>query len=713
MRVLTVTVQHESEIVLARQRARQLAELLGFEVRDQTRIAAAVSEIVRNAYTYAGGGKVEFEVEGKTAPQVLLVKVSDKGPGIAELKSILDGTYQAKDGGAGLGILSARRVMDQFDIASVPGQGATVSLKKLFSVKMPLVTPQRLAQVCDELARKRLADPLDEIQQQNQELLLVLEELRTRQEELLQLNRELEDTNRGVVALYAELDEKADHLRRADDLKTRFLSNMSHEFRTPINSILALSRLLLDRTDGKLTEEQEKQVGFIRKAADALLELINDLLDIAKIEAGKTTVQPRAFAVDEFFSTLRGMLRPLFINDSVQLIFDQPQDLPLLYTDESKVSQILRNFLSNALKFTERGEVRVSAKLSPTEDHVIFSVHDTGIGIAPEDQETIFQEFTQLENPLQKRVKGTGLGLPLCKKLAQLLGGSVSVQSTLGVGSTFSTVIPLHHFVPPPADENGVSWESDPSQVPVLVIEDEPEAQLIYKKYLRGSRFQVIPARSLREARLALLQVHPRVIILDILLPGEDSWSFLAEMKAGDETRDIPILVVSTVEDERKGFALGADGYGLKPVTSEWLLTNLTRLTDQPPSSRVLIVDDEEISRYVLRQFLAEAPYTLSEATTGWEGLHRARNERPQVIFLDLNMPGMDGYALLEQLKADPMTSSIPVVIITSRVLSQEERLWLSTCTASILSKTDLSREAIITTIETALGYEDNRPSSN
>jgi signal transduction histidine kinase len=271
------------------------------------------------------------------------------------------------------------------------------------------------------------------------------EHLRQRQEELERLNRELEDINRGVVTLYAELDQKAQELRRADEIKTRFLSNISHEFRTPVNSIFALSSLLLDRADGELTSEQDKQVGFIRKAADSLLELVNDLLDLAKIRAGKTEVHPVEFEAANLFSALRGMLRSLLINPAVRLVFDKPEGVPPLYSDEGKVSQIMRNFISNALKFTERGEVRVSARHDESNGTVTFTVSDTGVGIAREDQERIFEEFTQLENPTQSQFKGTGLGLPLCRKLAELLGGKIELESEVGVGSKFSVTLPVRY----------------------------------------------------------------------------------------------------------------------------------------------------------------------------------------------------------------------------------------------------------------------------
>jgi signal transduction histidine kinase/CheY-like chemotaxis protein len=703
MRILYMTLQHEHDVVLARQRARQIAALLGCELQDQTRIGTAVSEIARNAMSYAGGGKVEFFVEGNTLPQLLEVCVSDQGPGIPALSAILAGQYHSNTG-MGLGIVGARRLMDQFDIVSTPGQGTTVWLKKLLPRHTPLLTAPRLTELVDELTRLRPHDPLAEIQQQNQELLQTLAQLQQRQEELERINNELEDTNRGVLALYAELDEKADHLRRADELKTRFLSNMSHEFRTPINSILALSRLLLDGVDGPLSLEQIKQVTFIRKAADTVAELVDDLLDLAKIEAGKTIVRPTEFDVRDLFSALRGMLRPLLVTDTVNLAFEEQPGIPTLSTDEGKVSQILRNFISNALKFTEHGGIKVSAALAPDGEAVVFSVADTGIGIAPEDQDTIFLEFTQLEHPLQKKLKGTGLGLPLCKRLAELLGGHVSVTSTVGVGSTFSVVIPVVYRSPGMSTtEMFMEQVPDPSRIPVLIVEDHVETQFIYEKFLKGSKFQAFPVRTVRDAQEVLSRVQPQVILLDILLPGKDAWEFLAILKSEDATKNIPILVATTVEDQRKGFALGADAYVLKPVERNWLLAELARLTNYDLSPRVLIIDDEEITRYVLSQCLAGLPYLISEATTGLEGVRRAREEQPQIIFLDLSMPDVTGYEVLDQLKSNSTTNGIPVVISTSKVLTPDERAELATQATAVLTKDTLSRETVIATITAAL----------
>lgn len=264
-----------------------------------------------------------------------------------------------------------------------------------------------------------------------------------RSQQIVALQAELEETNRGVLALYAELDAQAQQLREATELKGRFLAYMSHEFRTPISAIRSLSRLLLDRVDGPLTEEQEKQVRFIQSTALEFSEMVDDLLDLAKVEAGRIEISPAWFEMVDLFSALRGMFKPVLTNPEVTLVFEEPKEAPRLYTDDKKLSQILRNFISNALKFTVKGEVRVSAVRNGNES-ITFAVADTGIGIAKEFHHAIFRDFTQLDSPIQKRLRGTGLGLSLSKRLAELLGGTVALESELGVGSKFSVTVPLH-----------------------------------------------------------------------------------------------------------------------------------------------------------------------------------------------------------------------------------------------------------------------------
>jgi signal transduction histidine kinase/ActR/RegA family two-component response regulator len=587
--VLTVTIKYEHDVVVARQRARQIAGLLGFDSQDQSRIATAVSEIARNAFNYAEGGRVEFQVEDEATQQSLLIEVKDQGPGIAELESVLQGQYRSATG-MGLGIMGARRLMDVCEISSSRGSGTSVLMKKNLPKRAPVVTAERLRALAGQLASERPQSLLEEMQQQNGELLRLLDELRRRQDDLERLNRELEDTNLGVIALYSELDEKASALRRADEMKSRFLSNMSHEFRTPLNSIIALTQLLLSRSDGDLTEEQDKQVSFIRKGATALLEMVGDLLDLAKIEAGKVEVNPSEFTVENLFSALRGVFRPMLANKAVELIFEEPGGIPALSTDEGKVSQILRNFISNALKFTERGEVRVRALLAAEGDAVTFYVADTGIGIAAADQPRIFEEFAQVENPLQRHAKGTGLGLPLCRSLARLLGGDVAVESEIGVGSTFSVTIPARYSE----------------------REKEPRA----------------PAKGKR----------------------------------------------------------------LETPRSE---------------SRLLLIDDDESARYLIKKMLGRSPWLVDEAASGEEGIRMALEARPNLILLDLKMPGLSGFETLSRLKNDPQTSETPVVVVTSQTLTSREceDLMISAC--AILSKEGLSQEGLLEAILRATGMRN------
>jgi signal transduction histidine kinase/CheY-like chemotaxis protein len=529
-------------------------------------------------------------------------------------------------------------------------------------------------------------------------------ELKRRADELVRINRELEESNRGVRTLHAELDEKTESLVRAAEIKSRVVANVSHEFRTPLHSILGLARLLLNPANGSLTPEQQKQVQFIRSSGEALFELVNDLLDLSKMESGKATLRPVKFGARDFLGALRGMMRPLLAADSpVELRFETPPADLELETDEAKVSQVLRNLVSNALKFTEKGHVTVSAEHGP-EDTVCFRVSDTGIGIAPEHHAHIFEEFTQVDSPLQKQVKGTGLGLALSRRLAEFLGGSLTVQSAPGRGSTFTFTLPRVH--PEVAEMVGMTERSqqlEPGRAPVMVLEDDRQTLFLYEKYLSRSGFQVLPVRTVEEARRTLQRVRPAAMVMDVMLEGETSWSFLSELKGNEATRDIPVLVVTLMDREQKARALGADEFWLKPVVEEQLLRKLAEMARSGPVRKLLIIDDDEVHRYLLRQLLRDTPYLLAEAVTGPEGLKLAREQTPDLIFLDFVLPDMTAFDVLDELKADPRTRDIPVILHTSRQLQEEERQRLEKGTSTILAKHKLSREVAITRIRDAL----------
>jgi signal transduction histidine kinase/CheY-like chemotaxis protein len=687
----TIPLRNERDVVLARQRAREIAHLLGFDNQEQIRLATATSEMARNAFRYARGGKVVFDV-ALEVPQLLRVSITDSGAGIPNLKEIMEGRYRSQTG-MGIGIIGTRRLMDNFDIQTT-ASGTTVRMSKQLPVNAHFLTAGVLQTVINRLKSREPESPYEEIERQNQELLKTLQELRSRQEELALLNRELEDTNRGVVALYAELDERADYLRRASELKTNFLSNISHEFRTPLNSISSLARILIERMDGDLTLEQEKQVRFISEAARSLSEMVNDLLDLAKVEAGKVKICIKTFDVGELFSALKGMLKPLLAdNASVDLVFDDPSSIPPLRTDEGKVSQILRNFISNAIKFTPQGEVRVSARVG-SNGVVVFTVQDTGIGIAREHHETIFQEFTQIENPLQQRYRGTGLGLPLCRNLSILLGGRVWMESEPGQGSTFYTEIPMiYHGEADVADTLPEVPVPEFARAPVLLIDDNPEVFSVLEPYFRKTEFQLISVESEARARQWLDRHMPEAILCDIFMDGVPVFGLLGYMKerihaAGAQ---VPIIAISIYDQGQKAVASGAELFLKKPLDENLLLRELRERTGRQQPRRLLLVDDNDLSLYILRELLSRPWLDLLEARNGQEALEMIHSEPPDAVILDLVMPGMDGFEVLKELRSKEETRSLPVIIFTSKVLSNDEKQQLEKFSVGLLTKSEIA----------------------
>ena len=677
----------ERDVVHTRQRAREVAAELGLDNQDQIRMATATSEIARNAFRYARSGKVTFSLQ-LDSPQRLEVTVSDSGSGIANLEEILEGRYRSATG-LGMGIIGTRRLMDEFQIETSPG-GTTVRMAKHIPHHRNTWTLRAARDLSRKMQERLPESPFDEIEQQNQELLKTLQELRARQEELELLNRELEDTNRGVVALYAELDERADYLRRASELKTKFLSNVSHEFRTPLNSIVSLARLLMDRMDGDLTPEQFKQVRYIESSARDLQEMVNDLLDLAKVEAGKIRIRSKRFEVNELFSALKGMLKPLLAdNNSVDLVFEDAAELPPMRTDEGKVSQILRNLVSNALKFTPHGKVTVSAGIMENQD-VQFTVSDTGIGIAPEHHETIFREFSQVENPLQERYRGTGLGLPLCRNLATLLGGKIWLESELGRGSTFFVRLPSV-YVGEAARPEDSSMPPAPEfhRAPVLFLEDNAETASLFESYLRNSEFQPILTSSLAQTEVWAARHTPAAVVADVYIGDDQSWGFIARLR--ERLPELPIIVTSVSDESQAAIVRGGDLFLPKPVEREILLRELRRLTANSGTRRVLLVDDNEVSRYILRDLLDQPWLDIREAASGSEALSSLNESLPDALILDLLMPDVSGFEILRQLRIQPATKTLPVLIYTSKVLSEAEKAQLDSWNARIIRKEDIT----------------------
>ncbi len=692
--MLVQEIRYERDIASLRRLARDIATRLGFDSQDRVRIATAVSEMARIIFVFVGRGKAEFLVEEHALVQHFVLQFT--GPDPAKLQQL--GEPAELPAELKQGVDNARRLMDRFGVETLPDGRLSVVLGKSLPRNLD---EQALSAIVREMAELPPDDPFEEIRRQNQELAELLQQLRERQEQLTRINRELEDRNRGVTSLYAVLEEQTEQLQDANRLKSRFISQMSHEFRTPLSSIIALTRLLLGRLDGDLTPEQDHQVTLIQQSAQELLDMIGDLLDLAKIEAGKLSVEPTQFTLSELFSSLRGMFKPLHSNPDVALIFEEPLHFPVFRTDERKVAQILRNFISNALKFTERGEVRVVADLADGGQVAIFSVSDTGIGISPEDQQRIFKDFEQVKTHLHKVHKGTGLGLALSKQLTEVLGGTLTLESEPGKGSTFSAIIPLTY--PGIAEDmpEVVQEQLGQEGAAVLVIEDDPEDLALYEEYLKDSPFRVIPVQTLAGAWEILKHLRPAAIVLDILLANESGWDFLTELRSNEATRDIPVIVATVVSGEQEmGFVLGADEYMLKPIVQDTLVERLDALSH---GETIMIIDDDSAWRYTFRKTLEGTPYQIIEAASGPEGLRLAAQKAPGLIFLDLVMPEMSGFEVLEKLKSDPATRSIPVVAYSSKRLYDADRERLMQQTVAVVSKDTTSREMILARIKDTL----------
>jgi signal transduction histidine kinase len=553
--IMKVNLAAETDVVLARQRAKQIAGLVGFDLQDQTRVATAVSEIARNAWEYGKGGQVEFSLEPprSSGESGLRVVVTDQGKGITQLEAILNGTYHSPTG-MGVGLSGARRLVDDLDIET-GGTGTRITLIKLLPRHAPR-TPS-LNEITAALTRTAPAEraTTHALHEQNQELLTLLGELRARETELEALNVELEETNRGVLVLYAELADKAQAVQEASEMKTRFLSGVTHELRTPLNSIVSLARLMQAQVDGPLNGEQEKQVLFILRSAQNLSEMVNDLLDLAKIEAGKSNIVTSDFTVQALFSGLRGMFRPLATNPNVKLIVEAPESTIELSTDEGKLSQILRNFISNALKFTEQGTITVSAEPvadDPARRLIRFSVVDTGVGIAPENHALVMQEWGQVASSKGSGAKGSGLGLPLSRSLAELLGGSLDFTSAPGEGSHFYVTLPALARAEPanrPADQSG-----EPSHI-LMVDDDEVSRYLLRRQLGTLTSAPIEEAASGDEALRAIAMHPPRLIFLDLVMPGLSGAEVARRLRSQPATASLPIVLHTSktlnAEDER------------------------------------------------------------------------------------------------------------------------------------------------------------------
>ncbi|MBI3332882.1 MAG: response regulator, partial [Candidatus Omnitrophica bacterium] len=479
---------------------------------------------------------------------------------------------------------------------------------------------------------------------------------------------------------------------------SQFLANMSHELRTPLNSIIGFSDVLLDESLGELAPEERREfLGNILSSGRHLLGLINDILDLSKIEAGRMELQPEPFAVRGIVEGVLTTIRPLAAKKGIAVEVAIDPALTAMVADPGKVKQILYNLLSNAVKFTpERGGIGV--RTSRGQGEACFAVWDTGIGIKPEEQTRVFEEFYQVEATAAKQYEGTGLGLALAKKFVELHGGRIWVESEPGRGSTFAFSLPLVEPPPMPVAE---LYEPDERGRPIaLVVEDDPKTLELLRFSLSREGFRVEEALDGEEALTKARALQPSLITLDIMLPTKDGWEVLRELKEDPAIRDIPVVIVSIVDEPERGFSLGAADYILKPFDREDFLRRLagygfTTQAQREPV-KILIIDDDPLAVDALASMLAPAGFEVFKAYGGLQGLEVAVQRAPDLIVLDLLMPEVSGFEVVQRLKANPQTREIPVFIVTVKDLTLEDKLQLNTLVAAIIQKGAFSRDEFL-----------------
>jgi len=515
---------------------------------------------------------------------------------------------------------------------------------------------------------------------------------------LLGISEDITESRQAQAAL-EQAQAEADRANRA---KSQFLAGMSHELRTPLNAILGFSELLRDDANSHFDlATRSRFLDQIHSSGKHLLQLINDILDLSKVEAGQMELQLETVELDKLIRDVAASVEPLARNKGIALSVVPVGGITLV-GDASKIKQMLLNLLSNAIKFTPH-EGRIDIQSRQVGSSVEIDVRDTGIGIAEHDLGRLFREFQQLEARPGQVQEGTGLGLALTKRFAELHGGSVRVVSAVGRGSTFTLVLPLN-AVParasttvPPMQPAAV----DPDRPLVLVVDDNPQAAEILARHLDSGGFRIEIAHTGTEALTMARELKPVAITLDLLLPEVDGWEVLSRLKADETTRNIPVVVVSVVDNAALGRALGAFDYFVKPVDGKALLSRLSQYTfaDKGKSEpvRVLVVDDEPANLDLLEALLKPAGFGVLRARTGQEGIDLSKSQLPDLILLDLIMPGLSGFDVVEALRAEEATRSIPIMVLTAKTLTEDDKMALNGQVAAIFHRNSVAGTELTT----------------
>jgi signal transduction histidine kinase/CheY-like chemotaxis protein len=487
--------------------------------------------------------------------------------------------------------------------------------------------------------------------------------------------------------LFTEVEEKSRQLEMASQHKSQFVASMSHELRTPLNAIIGLTEMMVSNAQRFGTEKAAEPLRRVHRAGTHLLGLINQVLDLSKIEAGKLELSQETVNLAPLLEDVIGTARQLAEQNKNRLVVESPENLGNLTVDPMRLRQILLNLLSNACKFTKQGEVKLRVKkVVDGRSWIEISVADTGIGMTPEQQAKLFEEFTQADSSTARQYGGTGLGLAITRKLARMMEGDVTVTSEPGKGSVFTVRLPAG-AASPATLSSGSNGGRSPTAACVLVIDDDATARELIADHLKAEGFSVVTAAGGVEGLKLAKELRPSAITLDVMMPDLDGWSVLATLRQDAELADIPVIMITIVDEHRRGIALGAAGYLTKPIDRERLHRLVGRFRAQVPPTHVLLVEDDAVQRERMRGWLEGPQWSVQEAANGREALNRIQESKPDVILLDLMMPEMDGFAVVAALQKEAGWRDIPVIVITSLDLDAKDRARLNSGVQSVLVK--------------------------
>ena len=578
---------------------------------------------------------------------------------------------------------------------------------------IPAASDKRDAWVTERLDRHRNPQGAFE-QQRDRGMWLKISERRTAEGGIVGVFTditELKDRELQLGQLVDRLAEARDAAMEATVAKSRFLANMSHELRTPLNAVIGITEMLMEDAEDSGNRDAREPLERIARAGKHLLQLINEVLDLSKIEAGKLEINYEPIALASLVDDVVGEAEPLAAKNGNRLVVERPPDLGTVRSDPTRLRQIILNLLSNACKFTEQGTVSLSVGRSRADggDWILIRVGDTGIGMTAEQLGRLFQEFSQADSSTTRKYGGTGLGLAICDHLCRMMGGSIDVESKPGFGTTFNVRLPADRSGVPGTAAIETASAAPSAHVPtrtnrVLVIDDDATVRNLMRRYLSREGFDVVTAGGGREGLELAREMHPSVITLDIFMPDMDGWSVLQAIKQDAELNRIPVIIMTISDEKQKGFTLGAAGYLTKPVDRLQLAQLLDRFKSPAKTPRVLVVEDDLDTREMMRRLLVGEGWAVSVAANGRKALDRLTSESPNLVLLDLMMPEMDGFEFLAEFRKNPNFFATPVIVVTAADLSPVDRRRLDGGVEHILQKATSSQEDFLRQIRGLVG---------